>query len=81
MSKAARFRHWTQRGLFVPTRITRNAATASFMNILFLDLTPTNIQNTLFRLSIKKWNILPNHVADSVELQKFQVGANEFLLH
>ena len=67
--------------LYAPQRVTRDA-----LNFNSRAFTPTRFNTTQFSRSFipgttKLWNELPSVVVESLELQKFKVGANAFLMN
>lgn len=67
-------------GQFYPVRNTRQAVNSNSQAFSITRLNTTQYSRSFIPAVTKLWNDLPNRVVESVELQKFKVGANAFLL-
>ena len=67
--------------LYLPPRITRNAANLNSLAFSFVRFNTTQFPRSFIPSVTRLWNDLPSHVVESLELQKFKLGSNAFLLN
>ena len=67
--------------LYLPVRVTRNAVNAHSHSFSAVRCSTVQYSRCFIPSSTKCWNELPSGVVECMELQKFKVGANKFLLN
>ena len=67
-------------GLFHLARETRNAVHSHSHSFSVVQCSTTQYSKCFLPASTKCWNDLPSGVVECLELQKFKVGANKYLL-
>ena len=66
--------------LYAPQRVTRDALNANSRAFTPMRFNTTQYSRSFIPNTTKLWNELPSVVVESLELQKFKVGANAFLI-
>ena len=66
--------------LFQPVRTTRYAASSHSHSFSVVRCSTAQYSRSFIPASTRCWNDLPSEVVECLELQKFKVGANKFLL-
>ena len=66
--------------LFHPVQETRSAVNSHSHSFSVVRCSTAQYSRCFIPASTKCWNDLPSGVVDCLELQKFKVGANKFLL-
>ena len=66
--------------MYQPRRVTRNAVAAHSSTFSSIRLNTNQYSRSFVPAITKLWNGLPSSVVESVELQKFKLGTNTFLL-
>ena len=65
--------------VYQPPRLTRNALGAHSCTFSSIRLNTSQYSRSFIPATTKLWNSLPSCVVESLELQKFKLGANAFL--
>ena len=66
--------------LFAPQRVTRDALNANSRSFTPMRFNTTQYSRSFIPSTTKLWNELPSGVVESLELQRFKMGANAFLI-
>ena len=66
--------------LYRPVRVTRNALNSNSWSFIFSRFNIAQYSRSFILATTKLWNDLPSHVVEYLDLQKFKLGANAFLL-